>query len=81
MMDRIELFSIILVGCGLLLLAIGSRMMNPDPVSIGLTYGVGFSYILFASIIVLDHRIIQQKKMIEDLQEHLERLGFSDKEK
>jgi len=79
-MDRSELFSIILIVCGGALLAIGSHMTDPDPVSIGLTYGVGFSYMLLGLINSLAHRIEQQKKMIEDLQQHLERLGFSDKE-
>ena len=74
-MEKNDYVTIIMAMVGLLYIYSGIVMKDLYPTEMGLMLGVGFSTLTLSAVNVLFGRIQKQKRMIEDLQEHLERLG------
>lgn len=56
------------------------RSVIPEDLMLVFFDGILVVAVLFAFFFMLQDRISKMEKEIEDLQDHLERLGFSDKE-
>lgn len=77
---KFRVWILVILGAALIIFIGSTTDGDYTPIQYGVVFGSGYTFLVLGLIEAIVYKIKEQEKMIEDLQEHLERLGLSDKE-